>query len=65
LKVSLEGKARFDVTYFMNDFDLIIGFGTAWLRNMMAVNQRDHEVEASYASRKFLSRAEPNLHKTD
>ncbi len=46
---ALEGKARFDITYFMNDFDQIIGFGTVGYENIDGGESKGIEVEASYA----------------
>ena len=43
-----EGKARFDVTYFMNDFDQIIGFGSVGYENIDGGESKGIEVEAYY-----------------
>lgn len=46
---TLEGKARLDVTYFMNDFDQIIGFGTVGYENIDGGESKGIELEANYA----------------
>jgi vitamin B12 transporter len=52
---ALEKKIRFDVTYFSNTFDKIIGFGTLGYENVDGGESKGLEVQAKYTPTDTLS----------